>query len=430
MRGGEEQRPVEPVGDDVLVEQRAFLLAVLAGTPWRAGTCSPPGVARDPVQRRQDRHRQSDDHGGDQVDSHRHDEGHDQHGRVPAGGPHQRADRADLHHPHGRREQHPGQHRERDPPDDTGEPGHDPRQRHGVGERGEPRPGAGPHVDRGAGDRACGGHPAEQGGDEVGDALAEQLAVRVVALVDGHPVGDGGRQQALQCGERGGPRRPRAAAPGWWRGRGNRQGRCGQPGGQYPDPGDVEVCGSGHGPSRPRRPRRARTGPPGTIEAPISITAATPRASATAGPVRVPPHEGADGGRGGGPDLVVVAAGHSQCGRKLLQCDDDGDPRGEPLDHRCGQRPDQTPHAGGGQHHEDGPRDQAGRQDPGGPVLVGEWREHDGHGAGRPRDLQVAAAEDRREYPGDHRGDQARLRAEAGGRPRRPGPAEARRSRL
>ena len=49
---------------------------------------------------------------------------------------------------------------------------------------------------------AVAGMPPNSGTREVGDALPEQLAVGVVPFADGHPVGDGRRQEALERGER------------------------------------------------------------------------------------------------------------------------------------------------------------------------------------------------------------------------------------
>ena len=50
---------------------------------------------------------------------------------------------------------------------------------------------------------AVAGMPPNSGDDQVGQALADELAVGVVALADAHPVGDGRRQQALQGCQRG-----------------------------------------------------------------------------------------------------------------------------------------------------------------------------------------------------------------------------------
>ena len=72
-----------------------------------------------------------------------------------------------------------------------------------VDDRGDARAGTGAHVDRGAGDRAGRRHAAEQRRHDVRQALAEQLAVGVVAAGVGHAVGDLGRQQALDRGQRG-----------------------------------------------------------------------------------------------------------------------------------------------------------------------------------------------------------------------------------
>ena len=69
-------------------------------------------------------------------------------------------------------------------------------------DRGDTGARAGADVHGGARDRAGRRHAAEQGGRDVGSALAEQLSVGVVFRRVGHPVGDLGRQQALERGER------------------------------------------------------------------------------------------------------------------------------------------------------------------------------------------------------------------------------------
>ena len=67
------------------------------------------------------------------------------------------------------------------------------------------------HVGHGAGNRAGGGHAAEEGGDEVGNALGHQFLVGIVAVAVGavghHLVGNAGAQQRFnraQQSQRGG----------------------------------------------------------------------------------------------------------------------------------------------------------------------------------------------------------------------------------
>jgi hypothetical protein len=110
-----------------------------------------------------------------------------------------------------------------------------------VGYRGDPRPCAGTHVDRGPRDGAGGGHAAEQRRGDVREALADQLAVGVVTLAVGQPVRDLRREQALQRGERGhshdsGEKLGQAGDADV------REARARQPCGDRPDPGDGQIC--------------------------------------------------------------------------------------------------------------------------------------------------------------------------------------------
>ena len=70
-----------------------------------------------------------------------------------------------------------------------------------VHDRREPGPSAGPDVDGGAGDGGRRRDATEQRHHEIGDTLAEQLAVGVVVLAHPHRVRDGRREQALQRGQ-------------------------------------------------------------------------------------------------------------------------------------------------------------------------------------------------------------------------------------
>ena len=72
VRGAEEQRTVESVRDDVLVEQRTHLVGVVAGFEWCLADACGSG---DGLQREDDRDTDADCHGGDQVDGNGHREG-------------------------------------------------------------------------------------------------------------------------------------------------------------------------------------------------------------------------------------------------------------------------------------------------------------------------------------------------------------------
>ena len=193
--------------------------------------------------------------------------------------------------------------------------------------------GAGADVDRGAGDRAGRGHAAEQRRDEVGEALAEQLAVGVVAAGVGHAVGDLRRQQALDRGERGdGERRAEQladavrAGPTGSDGVGSESGSAPMRATSEPATSATTVAtttassdaGSdrcSRGDQRSSRPRRARR-VPSAARLPV---AERRRAAARAGD-----------GRG----VLALGLGDAERGGHLLQEDDHGDADGEALDHR------------------------------------------------------------------------------------------------
>ena len=77
-----------------------------------------------------------------------------------------------------------------------------PGQRGGVDHARHRRPRAGADVGRGAGDGPGRRQPAEHGRHDVGDALGDELDVRVV-LVAAHPVRDDGREQRLDGAQQG-----------------------------------------------------------------------------------------------------------------------------------------------------------------------------------------------------------------------------------
>ena len=202
LRGAEEERAVEAVGDDVLVEQRR--------PPRRASrrrTRSAPfgdrvRVARDarsassaataiPISTATMRSNATVAAAVSTSTT-----------ASDAGGAQHHAHVVDVDHAHRGDHQHAGERGERDARDERRHRG---RRRRAsttawmIADRRVRPPDA--HVHRGAGDRAGGGHAAEQRRDEVGEALAEQLAVGIVRFGVAHAVGDLGREQALEPGE-------------------------------------------------------------------------------------------------------------------------------------------------------------------------------------------------------------------------------------
>ena len=331
--GGEEQRAVEPVGDDVLGEQALLLGAVVAGLragparsraaagdgragPGRTATTMPTATAVTRSNTTVTAKVSASTRASPRVD---------------AG---QRAQRADLDHPHRGGEQHAGQRRQRD----AGRPAA-PRpstitaSSDGVGQRGQPRARAGADVDGGTGDRGGGRDAAEQRRDEVGQALAEQLAVGVVALVHGHR-----RRRRWPTAGSPAPRAPRRRArrAAAWRPRRDRGSSA-----------TVRAAPAGSAPMRATsRPATSAT----TVASDDGEQRERQRRAASAGAEQH--HRGdADGQRrrrpgavcgrnrrrasaADGPDLVAVRAGDAERRRHLLQGDDDGDAGGEALDDR------------------------------------------------------------------------------------------------
>ena len=224
VRAAEEQRALEAEGDDVLVEQGALLGAVVGGVDVVAPLAhrrpsevllAQHGRAGELAQGQTPGGHDAEDDRGGQVEHDGGEEGQGKDEAVAAGGPDEGPQARHLDHAHGRRDEDAGECGQRDPRDDVGEGEHDDEQHHGVHDRGQPRARAGADVDGGARDRRGRRDAAEQRRHEVGQALTEQLAVGVVARRDAHRVGDRGRQQALQGGERGhGEGRERRARAG------------------------------------------------------------------------------------------------------------------------------------------------------------------------------------------------------------------------
>ena len=162
MGGGEEQRAVDAVGDDVLVEQRALLVGVVAarrGAPRRAGpSLAVCRRAKNPATTRPSSTAVT------RSNSDRRDRGDRQDGGVAARRAQQRREAGDLDHLHGRGDQDAGQRRERD----LGHPARGrpapPGAARSVGQGGQPGRGSGAHVDGGPRDRGGGGDAAEERG--------------------------------------------------------------------------------------------------------------------------------------------------------------------------------------------------------------------------------------------------------------------------
>lgn len=280
-----------------------------------------------------------------------------------------------------------------------------------MGERGQLRTRAGAHVHRRTGDGGGGRDPAEHGGGEVGQPLAEEFAIGVVALAHGHLVGHGGGEQALQRGQRrdregGGQQDPDGVkVEKAQRGRG-------QAGGQGADADQFDRSGlgqDGRGGHPEQRERQTGT-PPGTEQ--------HHRRHAEGHRDRDRPwirDEPDDRVGGDGPDAVAVRIGDPERGRHLLQGDDHRDAGGEPLDHGDGQVVDVPTEAGEGQCDQYQPGQCPDHQHPGGAELLDHRHQHHGHRPGRPGDLEVGAAEDGGDGAGHHRRHQPGLGPEAGG---------------
>ena len=185
VRGGEEQRALRAERDDVLAEQLVLLGGVI-GVAFERDLLE-RRAAGDRAQREDDRDADADRDGRHEIDGHGDEQRHAQHRGVRARRAGQGPQRDRVDHPHGRGEQDPGERRQRDQRDDRAGRVEDACQRERMRERRELRDGARADVDGGARDRRRRRHPAEQRRGEVRETLAEQLTVRVVALVDAIP---------------------------------------------------------------------------------------------------------------------------------------------------------------------------------------------------------------------------------------------------
>ena len=165
MRRAEEQRTVEPVGDDVLRQQRLLFVARhlrRVTVARRDGLHHRGGTAGDVAQRETGRDRDTDLDRDDEVE---HDGGcgreheHDGvgAGRVPDGAHVVHLDHADRGD-----HEHSGERGERDLGHERATEEHHGDQYQRMDNGRQPGSGARPHVHCGAGNRAGRGHPAEQ----------------------------------------------------------------------------------------------------------------------------------------------------------------------------------------------------------------------------------------------------------------------------
>ena len=122
--GGEEERSVEPVGHDVVVQERQLLVDVVrlverhlleVGRACRLAQGEEPG------------HDQADQDGGDQVEGDGGGRSDEQDGGVAAGRAEQRGQAGDAHHLDRRGDQDPGERGARDLADPPGRDQHDER---------------------------------------------------------------------------------------------------------------------------------------------------------------------------------------------------------------------------------------------------------------------------------------------------------------
>ena len=113
---------------------------------------------------------------------------------VAPGGAHHRADVSRVDHLNRSGDEHAGERGERDLAHPPGRDEYGDEQEQRMEHRCQACARACPHVDGSSGDRGGCGNPAEQGRDDVGHALPEELAVGIVPVADSHCVGNRRRQ--------------------------------------------------------------------------------------------------------------------------------------------------------------------------------------------------------------------------------------------
>ncbi|MCY1413089.1 hypothetical protein D9M71_285140 [compost metagenome] len=365
------------------------------------------------VQHRQDH---ADVHRDHQVAEHGEQEGDQQDRHVrPRGAAEHAGEVLHLAHVVGDHEEDRRQRAERDVRGQRGEHQHDQGQGRRMDDPRQRAVAAVADVGRGAGDGAGGGEAAEQRRGDVGDALADQFLVGVVAGA-GHAVGDHRREQRLDGAEHGdGEGRAdqfQHARQGHLRQAQARQSEWNSAEGAADGGHAVEVeqrLDDGHRDHRHQRPGHL----------------------AQVGNARREQHQGEGQQRQHGghhmqlrqrlqqvPELLVemLAADRRQAEEVLPLADPDDHPDagGEADDHRRRDELDDRPQARHAEQQEDDPGHDGGDLQPVDAVLRGHPGEDDDEGAGRPGDLHSAAAEQGDQRAGDDRRVDALLRLDPG----------------
>ena len=411
LDGAEEQRPVQAVRHDLVVQQLGCDVDL---DQWeRVGDRH----RRDrQVPQRQDRSRgHADLDGEDQVEGDGDERGDHEDERVGARGPRHRPDVVDVDHPHGGHHQHAGERGERDVGNELGAGEHDAEQHDRVDDRRQAGGRAGLHVHGRTGDRTGGRHPTEQRRHDVGEALADQFAVRVVAPDTGRAVGDLGGQQALEGRQRR-HRDDRAEHVLRHSERDVGQLRRGQGVGNGADHGHVEPGEADeHGGDHDRQQRGGGT----TVDAghhdhhrhddPDQGDRPPHTVAAHSVAKRAPRHR---------RRVLAFRLGDTERRRHLLEEDDDGDAEREAFDHRPRHEGEEPPEAGHPGDHDEDTGQQADDEHRLDTVTGHDRHEDDRHRPGRTGHLDVRTAEhggddtgdDRRDQPGS--GAESRRRAE------------------
>ena len=404
MGRAEEQGTLHPVRHDVVVDQRLLLVGVVSGIERHLIEASRPGHLLEGERARDD---EPEDHGGDQIEGDRRDGRDDEDRRIAPGRSQERAQAGDFDHLEGRRQQDARECGERDPGDPLSRDEHDRQQGERLRDGGQSRSCARTDIDRGPGDGGGRRDAAEERDHEVGHALAEELAVRVVALTHRHAVGDRGGHQALEGGQGGDrDRRQQQLAQGLRLDRRQRWRR--QADRDRPDRGDGQVGdghdhgGDDHGQERHRDAR--------ADSCRDQHRAADQRGDADRGPFGggEPRRDRSDRDR----HDRIASSSHAEGGRQLLEGDDDRDPDREALDYgqrdvlHVASRPSER------QADQQHPCQDPDHEDAGHPELGDDRDQDDGHRTRRSADLEMAATEQGGEDPGDDGGHEARFGSE------------------
>ncbi len=243
---------------------------------------------------------------------------------------------------------------------------------------------AGANVDRRARDRPGRRHPADERHSDIRESLAHQLTVGIVVLAVGHPVGDLGRQQALERRERRDredARHQRGKVAAGDAG----PGRHRQPRRDMADPRSVQprqlAKPGGDDDGRQRRGKPPVQPAHGDHHHRDEYDQAERRPS-----MSVPARHRPQRDRGGvGP----VGLGHPERGRHLLQEDQQRDADPEALDDRPRQDPGVAAQAHATDDHQQDTGQQRDQRHATGPDRRHQRDQHDGHRARRTADLYV-----------------------------------------